>query len=136
MGFIKVFLKKIGIDRAIAYTVFARVIQAGGGAISIIFIAKYLTKVEQGYCFTFGSILAIQICFELGLSAIITQFVAHEAAHLHWNSNVELTGSVESSSRLASLLHFCIKWYLIISLLLIFTLLLSGYFFLLSIVKE
>jgi hypothetical protein len=38
---------RLGIDGAIAYTVFARVLQAGGGVISIFFIARYLTVIEQ-----------------------------------------------------------------------------------------
>jgi O-antigen/teichoic acid export membrane protein len=71
----------------------SRVIQGGGGLISIFFIASYLTKQEQGYYYTFGSILAIQVFFELGLSGIITQFVAHEFASLKWKSPIELEGS-------------------------------------------
>ncbi len=119
----------LGIDRAIAYTVLARFIQAGGGVISIIFIAKYLNIIEQGYYFTFGSILAIQIFFELGLSNIITQFTAHEVAHLEWVNKKELVGPEESRSRLSSLLRFCIKWFSVIALLLFFILLITGYIF-------
>ena len=122
-------LYKIGIDKAIFYTVLARLIQAGGGVISIVFIAKYLTIVEQGYYFTFGSILAIQIFFELGLSTIITQFTAHEVAQLKWGNNTELIGPEESKSRLSSLLRFCVKWFSVIALLLLFILLITGYVF-------
>lgn len=120
---------KLGIDGAIAYTVLARIIQAGGGVISILFIAKYLTIVEQGYYFTFGSILAIQIFFELGLSNIITQFVAHEMAHVNWVSKTEMIGSEESRSRLSSLLRFCIKWFSVIAVLLTIVLLAAGFVF-------
>lgn len=120
---------KFGIDSAIFFTVLSRLVQAGGGLVSIFFIANYLTKVEQGYYFTFGSILAIQIFFELGLSNIITQFVAHENAFLLWADNNSFTGSEESSSRLSSLLRFSIKWFIIVSLLLFFGLLITGYLF-------
>jgi O-antigen/teichoic acid export membrane protein len=126
---IKYIANKIGIDGAIFYTVSARIIQAGGGVISIFFIAKYLTKVEQGYYYTFGSILAIQIFFELGLSNIITQFVAHEKAHLSWNNDTNLVGDEISLSRLASLLQFCIRWFLAIAFVLAIVLLFSGYLF-------
>jgi O-antigen/teichoic acid export membrane protein len=120
---------KIGIDGAIAYTVLARVIQAGGGVITLLFVAQYLTKVEQGYYYTFGSILAIQIFFELGLSSIITQFVAHENANLIWNDRISFTGPKESSSRLASLLRFTFKWFAVIAVLLLFGLMIAGYAF-------
>lgn len=126
---IRSFSDKLGIDGAIAYAVLARLVQAVGGLISIIFIANYLNKVEQGYFFTFGSILAIQIFFELGLSTIITQFVAHEMANLTWVSSTELDGSVKAMSRLSSLLHFCVKWFAVISFILLFILLLAGYLF-------
>lgn len=120
---------KIGIDGAIAFTILSRVIQAGGGVITLIFIAKCLTKVEQGYYYTFGSILAIQVFFELGLSNIITQFVAHENANLIWKDRTSFTGSEESSSRLASLLRFTVRWFGVIAVLLFFGLLIAGYFF-------
>ena len=120
---------KIGIDGAIFYTILSRILQAGGGVLSIFFIAKYLTKVEQGYYYTFGSILAIQIFFELGLSNIITQFVAHEKAHLNWDSDTDLVGDEISLSRLSSLLQFSIKWFLVIAFILTIALLLCGYLF-------
>ena len=119
----------IGIDGAIAFTILSRIIQAGGGIITLIFIAKCLTKVEQGYYYTFGSILAIQIFFELGLSGIITQFVAHENAKLIWQNRTSFTGSEESGSRLSSLLRFTVKWFGVISVLLFLGLLIAGYFF-------
>ena len=76
---IKTLLKKLGIDKAIAYSSGARVVQAFTGVGSIFFISTFLSGVEQGFYYTFGSIVAIQVFFELGLTGIITQFVAHEA---------------------------------------------------------
>lgn len=122
-------LDKTGIDGAIFFTVLARIVQGGGGIISIFFIASYLTKVEQGYYYTFGSILAIQVFFELGLSGIITQFVAHEFASLKWKSPTELEGSEEAMSRLSSLLHFCVKWFAIVALILLLILIAAGFLF-------
>ena len=129
INLIKSFSKKIGIDGAIAYTVLARIIQAFGGIVTLLFVAKFLSKVEQGYYYTFGSILAIQIFFELGLSNIIIQFVAHETANLTWINGVSFSGSVESSSRLSSLLRFTLRWFGVIAVLLIFGLLIAGYCF-------
>ena len=122
-------LKKIGVDQAIIYVVIARILQSLSGIISIYFIAKNLTKVEQGYYFTFGSILAIQMFFELGLSNIITQFVAHEKAFLNWKSEIKLFGDEKSLSRLASLLQFSIKWFFVIGIILIIVLFFCGYIF-------
>ncbi len=129
LNLIKKFFSRIGIDGAIAFTILSRIIQAVGGIIILFFVAKCLTKVEQGYYYTFGSILAIQIFFELGLSNIIMQFVAHESANLNWENSKSFSGSIESSSRLASLLRFTIKWFVVIAVFLFFGLLITGYFF-------
>lgn len=126
---LKCLIKKIGIDKSIAYSSGARIIQAFTGVASIVFISKYLTGIEQGFYYTFGSIIAIQIFFELGLTGIITQYVAHEASHLKLNNQYLLEGDEKYRSRLSSLLHFSVKWYAIISTLLLIVLILAGFIF-------
>jgi O-antigen/teichoic acid export membrane protein len=120
---------KIGFNWAIAYTVFARIIQAAGGVGSVLFIAKYLSKDEQGYYYTFGSILAIQIFFELGLGTVLTQYVAHEMVHLKWKGRFDTEGDVVHQSRLSSLLHFSLRWYTVVSILVFLTLNVAGFYF-------
>lgn len=119
----------IGIDKSIFFTSLARIIQALGGVVSILFVAKFLSGVEQGFYYTFGSIVAIQVFFELGLNGIITQYVAHEVSHLHWNSPTELCGDEKYRSRLSSLLHFSVKWYLYFAGILLITLIVVGFIF-------
>jgi len=45
-------------------------------------IARFLTPSEQGYYYTFNSLVALQIVFELGFSFVILQLAAHERAQL------------------------------------------------------
>jgi O-antigen/teichoic acid export membrane protein len=120
---------KLGVDGAIFYTSLARVIQAFTGLITIFFVARFLSGIEQGFYYTFGSLLAIQIFFELGLNGIITQYVAHEVSHLHWVTDRKLSGSMPHLSRLSSLLHLGVKWYSIIAGLLFLILLITGLVF-------
>lgn len=122
-------LDSVGIDKAVLFTISSRGVQAGGALFSIFLVSIYLTKAEQGYYFTFGSVLAIQVFFELGLSSIIAQYVAHEVAHVSWDSSTEISGSVDRLSRLSSLLHFFIKWFAVSSVLLFFILLSLGIIF-------
>lgn len=126
--FKKIFLA-LGIDKSIYYTSMARIIQAVGGIVSVLFVAKYLTGVEQGFYYTFGSIVAIQIFFELGLNGIITQYVAHEMAHLEWQNCTTLKGESKYLSRLSSLLHFSVNWYFFFAGILLLSLLLIGTLF-------
>jgi O-antigen/teichoic acid export membrane protein len=126
--FVKKVLNKFGIDGAIAFTVLSRIIQAFGSIGSVVFIGIFLSGDERGYFYTFSSILAIQVFFELGLSGIITQYTAHEFAYLKWVGNA-LEGDDYYRSRLSSLLRFFIKWFGIISVLLFFLLLAAGFYF-------
>lgn len=128
-GSIIEFVRKLGVDKSIAYSSGARVVQAFTGVASILFIAQFLTKTEQGFYYTFGSIIAIQIFFELGLTNIITQYVAHEASHLKWTDSTHLEGEQKYHSRLAHLLRFSVKWYAVIGIIFFVVLLGAGYWF-------
>lgn len=116
LSFARKIARKLGMDKAIAYSSGARVFQAFAGVVSIFFIATFLTGTEQGYFFTFGSILAIQTFFELGFTDIITQYVAHEVAHLELKNNLTYDGEEMYRSRLTYLIRFCMKWYLVIAI--------------------
>lgn len=119
---------KLGLDWAIFYTLLGRSLGIPVSLLSILFIAKYLSPEEQGYYYTFGSIVALQVFFELGLTSIITQFVAHEASHLKWNG-MNFEGEENFKSRLASLLRFCAKWYSVFAVFILFTLFVVGFIF-------
>lgn len=124
---IKTILNRIGVDKSIAYSSGSRVVAGLTGVLSVFFISTFLTGVEQGFYYTFGSILALQVFFELGLTSIMTQFVAHEASHLSLNDKVEYEGPEYYKSRLASLVHFCAKWYTVLSAIAFIFLLIVGY---------
>lgn len=123
----RVATEKIGIDGAIAYSSAARIFQAMAGVISIFFIATFLTGEEQGFFYTFGSILAIQVFFELGFTGIMTQYVAHEAIHLQLDKTYYYDGDAKYKSRLAYLVRFCIKWYAVIAILFLLFVVVVGF---------
>lgn len=129
MGIIRKIASKFGLDKAIVFTSSASILGALGNVISVILVVKYLTGIEQGFYYTFGSIVAIQIFFELGLNGIITQYVAHEVSHLKWESDHNFSGESKYISRLSSLLHFSLKWYVFFASLLIVSLITIGYFY-------
>jgi O-antigen/teichoic acid export membrane protein len=116
-------------DESIFYTISARLIQVLGTLVNIFIISLYLSKEEQGFYFTFGSIIGIQIFFELGLNTILVQFVAHEKVHVTLTDNHELVGNPENISRLSSLLRFCISIFSKLSIVLFLLLNVIGYFF-------
>lgn len=109
--------KLIGIDKAIIYTIMGRLVQGVSGIIAVYFVANYLSSSEQGYYYTFGSILALQVFFELGLSNIITQFTSKVFSKLELKNN-RIIGDEENLSYLSSILQLSLKWFIVTSILL------------------
>ena len=126
---IKTLAHKIGMDGAIAYSSGSRIVGGITGVLSVFFITTFLTGVEQGFYYTFGSILALQVFFELGLTGIMTQFVAHEVSHLSLNENLEYEGEEIYKSRLSSLIRFCVKWYTVLAIIIFLFLFVVGFIY-------
>ncbi|QWE10883.1 hypothetical protein [Polynucleobacter sp. es-EL-1] len=101
--------------------IFKLIIQRGwniiAGAITVILIPIWFTGVEQGYYFTFLSLLALQAFFEMGFSTVIGQFFAHEVAFLKKDGDGFLSGDRRTIKRVQALLILVHKWYLTASLL-------------------
>ncbi len=117
---------RFGIDRAIAFTILARSWSSFAGLITVALIARFLSPVEQGYYYTFGSLVALQIVFELGFSFVILQMASHERAHLTLSSDGHITGESAAHSRLASVLQKTVRWYSTAALFLAVFLLWAG----------
>lgn len=125
---LRLIFRGLGIDKAIGFTVISRLFQAFGGIVSVLLVSIFLTGIEQGFYYTFASILAVQIFFELGLGSIITQFVAHERIHLLEIEN-RLEGVEKNKSRLSHLFHFCLKWYAVLSIFIVISITIIGFVF-------
>ncbi len=117
----------LGMDRAVFYTVLWRAWSALVAPVNLLFVTAYLTPVTQGFFYTFGSILALQIVFELGLTQLIVQFTSHERSQLEWSRDGTLVGDARAKSRLASLLRSSVKWYGAAAVLVIIAVLPAGF---------
>ncbi len=100
-----------GVDRAVGYALLGRGWTALGGIVTLGLLVRSLNKYEQGYYTTFGSIMALQIFFELGLGLVLMQFASHERAGLEWSPQRTLEGDPVAKARLASLLRRGLIWY-------------------------
>ena len=118
-----------GVNRAIGFGVLTRLWSALAGPLTILLIATRFSKVEQGYYYTFSSVLALQIFFELGLLTVLAQFAAHEFAFLSWGDKGDIRGSEAHRDRFIDLLGKGLKWYSISAVLLILVLIPVGFLF-------
>jgi hypothetical protein len=105
------------------------VIQGFAGLISAAFILRFFSPAVQGYYYTFGNVLALQIFLELGLSAVINTFAAHEWAKLSLDQKGVIQGDSHALSRLRALTYKVGKWYLFGGVLLLIFLIFAGSWF-------
>jgi hypothetical protein len=127
--FIERVLSGLGIDRAVGWTAAARVWSVLAGPISVVLIAMRLSMEEQGFYYTFASIVSFQVMFELGLGLVVLQFASHEKAFLEWQSDGTLGGSDVEKGRLAALFRKSLQWYAAATALTIASLLIGGMVF-------
>lgn len=118
-----------GLDFHVLLTLISRAWSAVAGAFTIFLLPHWLNSNEQGYYFTFASILALQIFFELGLNQVVMQFVSHEVAHLTATKNGQLRGDEIILGRLSSLAQLIKRWYRVAALLFASIAGLTGIFF-------
>lgn len=119
----------LGIDRAIGFTVLARGWTILSGALTLLLIARYLNVTEQGYYYTFSSLVSIQVVFELGFSFVILQLAAHEISLLSVGPSGVVSGDPAVHSRLASILQKSVRWYSVAAVLMGVVLLFVGFHF-------
>src|ERR1700758_2899807 len=89
----------LGLDRAVGFTVLARFWGSTAGLVTVLLIARFLSPGEQGYYYTFGSLVALQIVFELGFSFVILQLASHERASLSISGDYDITGDSLAHAR-------------------------------------
>jgi hypothetical protein len=77
----------------------------------------WLSPAQQGYYFTFASLLALQVFFELGLSQVIIQLVGHEAAHLTFHEDGNVSGAPQRIARLSGIVTLLRHWYALAAVL-------------------
>jgi len=104
------------LDQRVIYALLFRGSQAVVGVVTILVITLIFSPQEQGYYYTFGSILALQIIFEMGLSFIILQFTGHEFATLSWSKENQLQGPPDKIAEFNLFLAKCFIAYGLIGL--------------------
>jgi hypothetical protein len=121
--------RAFGIDRAVAFTVLARTWSSLAGLVTVALISKFLTPEAQGYYYTFVSLVALQLVFELGFSVVILQLASHECAHLTITEGGVVEGDSRAHARLASVFQKAFRWYSMAAVLLVSVLIPAGLYF-------
>jgi hypothetical protein len=111
------FRRLAGVDRAVFYSILSKAFSTAGSLITIPLILTRLTSAEQGFYYTFGSILALQVFLEMGFGAVAIQMVAHEAALVKIDLKSGVSGPTHHLDRFSATIRFVRNWYAVLSLL-------------------
>lgn len=122
-------LEKIGINRAVSWTLLTQAFRLFTGPASMFLMIRYLDVETQGFAYAFGSVLAISIFLEMGFSQNILQFASHEFASLEFAPNGSLRGDPKALSRIMSLGKLAFKYYGIAALIFFLVLSIGGRWF-------
>lgn len=101
----------LDLDFHVVATLLFRSWSVVAGGVMVVLIPTVFSDVQQGYYFTFSSLLALQIFFELGINQVIVQLVSHEMAHLRRGGDGTLVGDSVHIARLGSLVRILHRWY-------------------------
>jgi hypothetical protein len=85
------------------------------GPVTLLLVACFLSPTEQGFYYTFWSIIAAQVFFELGLGNVLLFYAAHEKARLDWQDG-RLVGDEVALSRLASIFHKALRFCIFVAI--------------------
>jgi O-antigen/teichoic acid export membrane protein len=124
------FLKsRVGLDRAIAASTVTQLMRFVTGPITMVLMIRHFTPEEQGFYYSFGGVLGLQVFLEAGFAQSITQFTSKEFASLRFNSKGFLVGSPAALSRLRSLFNQANLYYRVMAAVLAVCLSIGGYWF-------
>lgn len=96
---------------AVLLSVSAQAWMALAGPVTIVAVAHALAPEVQGFYYTFISVLAIQVFFELGLATVLVQLASHEWASLYLSADGRIEGSLQARSRLRGIAGLALRWY-------------------------
>lgn len=126
---IKPLLKKVDADRAVLLYLLNALSGIAMSPVTVLLVPLCFSPQIQGYYYTFGSILGLQVFVELGLGRVIVQFASHEWSKLGLDEDGNIIGEPEALSRLQSLARLFAIWYLAGSLILLPGLMIGGSYF-------
>lgn len=123
------FSRVAAIDFHIIATLALRGWSIVAGVVTVVAVPLWFSKFEQGYYFTFSSVLALQIFFELGLNVVLSQVVAAQMGNLYWVENGVLSGDTVTLQRLGSLVGVVSNIYRVLAIVFFVVVGMGGVFF-------
>jgi hypothetical protein len=92
-------LQIAAVDQAVAFAVLGNIAALILGPITALLIATRFSPELQGYYYTFGSLLTLQVLLDVGFGQAVIQFASHEWSRLTLDHEGRIGGDADSLSR-------------------------------------
>jgi hypothetical protein len=116
------------LDYHVGYSLLLRTWNVASGALLVFLVPMFLTPQEQGYYFTFSSIIALQVFFELGMNFVLTQIVSSDRPFVEISGN-ELIGAGDRVDRISKVFKLSLRWYSVTMCAFLIVMVLFGFTF-------
>ena len=124
---IKIYKRYFG-EKIVQFTLVNKGWSLFSGLVTVLLISKFVSQQEQGFYFTFLSLVAIQALFELGLTYTVTQFIAHEMVGVTITLEKNMDGPQRSLLRMGMIFRGSLKFFVLASFTFVLVSLASGYY--------
>ncbi len=122
-------LTRVGLNKAVLTSLLAKSWQIIAGALTLFLVAHNFSSAEQGYFYTFNSLVGLQVFFEMGLSFVILQFSGHYFAYLNWAESGNVNGDPVKLLKFYLLLRNALLWYGVAAIAMAALLIPAGFYF-------
>lgn len=122
-------LNRMEVDQAVFYAMSARYWQFLAGPVTLALVMRFFSPTEQGYYFTFWSVIGLQAFFEFAFPQTILTTASHQWGKLRRGERGEIVGDVDARSRLVHLFRTSVAVYAVLALVFGAFLSIGGFWF-------
>jgi hypothetical protein len=119
-------VRVLGLDSHILSTLSLRIWSILAGGATTLLVPSFLSPTHQGYYYTFNSVVATQIFFELGLNHVLIQLTSHAAAHLKRLPSQRVEDNINWHRAILSLINLSTKWNAVMATLFFIIIMICG----------
>src|SRR5436190_1430041 len=98
------------IEQAIALSALGRVWLLISSPVTLVLMGRIFSPDQQGFYFTFSSLIGLQSFVELGFTIVVVNVASHEWASLELTKERDVAGDGGVIARLGSLARFALRW--------------------------
>jgi len=103
--------RALGVEPAVGAVLLTRLLPVLAAPATMWLVATRRPLAEQGFYVILQNVQALAQLAELGLGALVVQFVAHESPTLGWADDGGLIGKTRTLDRIAEFLPAALRWY-------------------------